>query len=99
MHKHGTKHEGCFSTIVKEKKWGDTESLCGWKSESGWSSPLRNSLSFLAKNLNIKTIFEAGCGDFNWLKKFDFSGIDYTGWDIVDELLEKANSNKGSREI
>ena len=33
------------------------------------------------------------CGDFNWMKNIDLNSIDYTGADIVEELIEKNREN------
>jgi hypothetical protein len=31
------------------------------------------------------------CGDFNWMKEVDLSGVDYVGADIVEKLIESNN--------
>ena len=35
----------------------------------------------------IKSIFDIPCGDFNWFRNLDLSGISYTGGDIVKKII------------
>ena len=39
--------------------------------------------------MNIMSILDLPCGDFNWMQKVDLSKIDYVGADIVEELINK----------
>ena len=43
----------------------------------------------LFKKLEIKTMIDLGCADHYWLSKVDLNSVDYTGVDIVPELIEK----------
>jgi cyclopropane fatty-acyl-phospholipid synthase-like methyltransferase len=44
-------------------------------------------LEKFVKIFNVKTILDIGCGDFNWMKHFNFKLIDhYVGVDIVEQL-------------
>jgi len=52
------------------------------------SEKLREELAGLLKEYNIKTILDIPCGDFNWMKEMDLAGIDYTGADIVSDLVD-----------
>jgi len=71
-----------------------------------WGSPSRSGGGSLPKNLrsyikilndfiirkDIKSILDLGCGDFYYFKTIDLSNIEYTGIDIVPDLI-KANNN------
>ncbi len=42
---------------------------------------------FLAKN-KIKSVVDMGCGDWQFSKTIDWSGIDYRGYDVVPSVIE-----------
>ena len=39
-------------------------------------------------DLNISTMLDIPCGDFYWMKNIELSNIDYTGADIVKEMIQ-----------
>ncbi len=43
---------------------------------------------FLKKN-NIRSVLDIGCGDWAFSRYVDWSGIEYTGIDIVEMVIEK----------
>jgi len=54
------------------------------------TEPMRKALPGLFKRYGIKSILDVPCGDWNWMQEVDLTGIDYTGWDIVPQVI-KAN--------
>ena len=68
--------------------WGSKESKSGVGSELSSTVNLRKELSFLFLKYKINSILDVPCGDFNWMSQMDLSGIEYTGGDIVEELIE-----------
>lgn len=76
-----------FGTIFNNKSWGDGESISGPGSSLHETRHLRRELPILLEEYNIKTILDLPCGDFNWMKEIDLSNYDYTGADIVSELI------------
>jgi chemotaxis methyl-accepting protein methylase len=42
----------------------------------------------LLRKYNIRSINDAPCGDFNYMKEINLTGIKYTGFDIANELTE-----------
>jgi len=49
---------------------------------------LRRELPILFQQFSIKTVFDAPCGDFNWMKNVvESTEIRYVGGDIVAELI------------
>lgn len=47
----------------------------------------------IIKKYNIKTISDAGCGDFSWFNKVNLTNVIYTGYDINDEMLKEVQKN------
>jgi hypothetical protein len=92
-----------FTDIYVNRKW-DAE---GWSNESAsgpgsslmFTSNLRRELPALIEQFGIKTIFDAPCGDLNWMKEVlaECHEVGYTGGDIVEPLIESNAATYGSR--
>jgi hypothetical protein len=80
-----------FEKIIKENSWsrGRHESPCGPGSSVKYTENLRLHLPLLVEKFNIKSILDAPCGDFNWMKLVvPALDVDYIGADIVSVLIE-----------
>jgi len=62
---------------------------CSTGSNLEQTKTLINQLPILFKQYNIQSILDIPCGDFYWMSNVDLTGIDYTGADIVDGIIEK----------
>jgi len=78
-----------FTKIYKDDLWNSAESSSGTGSELEQTKSLRNDLEKLFNELNITSILDLPCGDFKWMQEVDLSKINYTGADIVAELIDK----------
>jgi SAM-dependent methyltransferase len=90
--------EKVFNSIWKRNYWGNFESASGPGSTLEQTMNLRNSIpTFLHEN-SITSIFDAPCGDMNWMQEvIKRVPVRYVGGDIVAELIE-TNSLKYSNE-
>ena len=77
-----------FARIYQTNLWFDAESRSGTGSSLESTARLRDSLPPLLRSLNARRLLDVPCGDFNWMRHVDLSGIDYTGGDIVDAMIE-----------
>jgi SAM-dependent methyltransferase len=77
-----------FARIYQTNLWFDAESRSGTGSSLDSTARLRDSLPPLLRSLNARRLLDVPCGDFNWMRHVDLSGIDYTGGDIVDAMIE-----------
>jgi hypothetical protein len=80
-----------FEKIIKERVWTsklDLESPCGPGSSMEYTKNLRSQLGpFLLKH-NIKSMFDAPCGDYSWINQTKLpEDLKYIGGDIVDFLI------------
>ena len=81
---------GKFTKIYKLNYWGDKNSLSGPGSNLDSTKILRGELPKLIKQFKIKSILDAPCGDFHWMKKiYKKMNVNYCGGDIVDEIIKK----------
>jgi SAM-dependent methyltransferase len=83
--------KAAFDSIYKDAKWGANAEGAG---NSGTGSTVAATLiyrtflqQFLKEN-NIKSVVDAGCGDWEFSQAIDWTGIDYKGYDIVDAVVE-----------
>lgn len=83
-----------FTNIYQGNKWNGKESKSGNGSSLDATKKIRTNLPNLFKKFNIKTITDAACGDWNWMKTFinEIEFDSYTGLDIVKDIIFK-NTN------
>ena len=85
-----------FTAIYETNKWGSAESRSGTGSEVANTAYLRRELPLLLQRLNVRTLLDIPCGDFNWMKEIPLEGIAYHGADIVDALVADNNRRYGA---
>jgi hypothetical protein len=78
-----------FSEIFRENKWKSKVSASGTGSSLQATKILRERLPAILGELGIRTIVDAPCGDFNWMKALNYEFAEYYGIDIVPNLIEK----------
>ena len=90
--------EKIFNHIYKTSYWGNNQAGQG---HSGFGSTVdatliyRTFLQDFLKVNNIQSVVDAGCGDWEFSQAIDWTGIDYKGFDIVEDVI-KANIEKHS---
>lgn len=90
-----------FTEYYKTNFWQNPETLSGDGSTSEYTETLRKQLPILFAKLEVATLLDAPCGDYNWFQHvLRPTGLQYTGGDIVGELIERNNqifSNETTR--
>ena len=81
--------ERVFTWIYQRNWWDDPESRSGPGSTAARTELLRLRLSELFQELGIRSLLDIPCGDFNWMRLTDMPAVDYTGADIVPELVRE----------
>lgn len=84
-----SKHEEVFTDIFIKNKWNDSESVSGMGSNTHATKTIREELPKFFSELEITSLLDIPCGDFNWMKQLNWEGITYIGADIVEPLIEK----------
>jgi hypothetical protein len=91
------KIEEVFTDIYVNRKWDEpnksNESVSGNGSTLDYTKRLRQELPQLFDAFGIRRIFDAPCGDLNWMSHVlaKRPELDYTGGDIVQPLIDKLN--------
>jgi hypothetical protein len=78
-----------FSTIYRNNSWSNPESLSGLCSTHARTGVVREKLPELVKEFNIKSLLDAPCGDFNWMRLVKLGVDRYIGADIVPDLVAR----------
>jgi SAM-dependent methyltransferase len=78
-----------FSEIYKDNAWGDPETVSGGGSRLDRTAEVREILPVLLKTLKVKTLLDAGCGDWNWMSTLDLGAIEIQACDIVPQMMTR----------
>jgi SAM-dependent methyltransferase len=81
--------QAVFTRIYRDNMWGGTASISGPGSELPQTRVIAGALPALFQELQISSMLDIPCGDFYWMQHLDLSGLNYTGADIVQELVQK----------
>src|SRR3954471_18881233 len=85
----GQSIEEIFTTYYRENVWINDESVSGDGSTLEYTKNLRQELPLLFETLQINSILDAPCGDFNWFREVSRGPISYVGGDIVPDLIQR----------
>lgn len=79
-----------FTRIYETNWWGSEESVSGTGSTLAYTANIRAELPVLFERFGIRSVFDAPCGDFNWMHRVvESCDIDYLGGDIVPDLIAR----------
>lgn len=84
-----------FSEIYENNLWGDSESVSGRGSRLARTAVIRRELPALLEELGARSILDAPCGDFNWMRQTDLAGVTYIGADVVPSLISRNQRRYG----
>jgi hypothetical protein len=84
-----------MSAPFHKAKWtaGYPETVSGTGSMFKNTENVRSNLPEIIKKYNISSMFDAPCGDRNWIKHLDFDelGCTYNGGDIIEDVIKDIN--------
>lgn len=85
-----------FEAIYLSNVWRSDESASGPGSTLAYTKNLRGHLPELFEKFNVRRVFDAPCGDFNWMRSvLQGLSIEYVGGDIVQPLVEDLQRRYG----
>lgn len=88
--------EAVFHEIYYKKGFGGTKSISGHGASLEQTEAIRQEMPKMMEELNVKSLLDAPCGDFHWMKEMNFDIDKYIGVDIVSELIESNREKYGS---
>ena len=86
-----------FTEIHDSGRWDVGETRDGTGSTMRFTELLITDLPNLLRRWHVTSILDAGCGEFNWMRHCDLSGISYVGGDVVADklaILRRSRSTK-----
>jgi hypothetical protein len=87
-----------FTKIYKNNRWGSKETLSGEGSERSRMKHVTSELGRLVRELDIRSVLDAPCGDFNWMRDVNLDGVRYLGCDVVEDLINANIAREGEQE-
>ena len=90
-----------FEDIYENNKWemGQSESKSGFGSTLKFTENIRKFIVDFIREHRINTMLDTSCGDWNWMKIIQNELCDYTGIDVVEQLIKTNNENYSSNKI
>jgi len=89
-------YQELFLDIYKTNFWRDAESRSGTGSNLTNTKKLVDELPALFRTLEVTSILDIPCGDYYWMQKVPMHGIQYTGADLIEDII-KDNKQKHPR--
>ena len=86
-----------FVRIYRDNAWGDSESVSGPGSAIQPTSLFRDQIPLLLRDVGARSLLDAPCGDFNWMRMLDLGATRYVGVDVVPELIAANQARYGDR--
>ena len=78
-----------FQRIFRQNLWGNCDSVSGEGSNLERTRAIRSALPALVERYGVRSMLDAPCGDFFWMKEVGLEGVAYVGVDIVPELIAR----------
>lgn len=85
----GRSMEAIFTQIYRTNAWANEESVSGRGSILARTVVIRRELPGLLASVGARSLLDAPCGDFNWMRHVELPGVEYVGADVVPELVER----------
>lgn len=76
-----------FRKVFEDNVWNDAESRSGEGSNLAATVRVRSDLPAALRYYGIRSILDAPCGDFVWMKLVDLGQTAYIGGDIVPQIV------------
>lgn len=93
-------HRAVFEAIHRSQAWGDGESASGPGSTRERAASFVPDLLDLIRDLEVRVLVDAPCGDFNWMAPVADAVERYVGVDVVRALIGvNAERHAGSNRV
>ncbi|KAA9163611.1 class I SAM-dependent methyltransferase [Amycolatopsis acidicola] len=78
-----------YTDVYDSQAWESAESGSGTGSELRATDNVRERLPGLLRRLGARSLLDAPCGDWNWMRHVDLPVEEYFGVDIVPSVIEE----------
>jgi SAM-dependent methyltransferase len=84
-----------FTRHYRRRDWDDPESVSGRGSSLRSTEAIRSELPALFAEFQIRSVVDAGCGDFNWFRDLELDLASYVGIEVVEDLARRNEERHG----
>ncbi len=85
-----------FRRHYERRDWLEPETVSGRGSTLQSTATIRRELPALLAHLRVRSVLDAGCGDFNWQKTLDLDLESYVGIEVVEDLAALNRARHGT---
>lgn len=85
-----------FTRVYLQNTWEEPESRSGPGSSLAQTEAVRQELPSLLRRYGCRTLLDAPCGDFHWMKEVRLELDQYIGADIVKEMIASNQRRYGT---
>lgn len=85
-----------FRYAYRHNLWRGTETPSGAGSSLAQTRAIVSALPELCRRYDVSLLLDVPCGSFHWMTDADLPGIEYTGGDIVPEIVDEAARRHGT---
>ncbi|MGZ5020040.1 MAG: class I SAM-dependent methyltransferase [Chthoniobacterales bacterium] len=85
-----------FERVHAARAWGDEETISGPGSTAARTESIRRHLPRILKSIDARSLLDAPCGDYNWMRLMSLDLDRYIGVDIVPEIIARNQREFGS---
>ena len=85
-----------FGRIYKTDEW---EGGSGQGSRVGATERYRAVLETVVGAVDVRSVVDVGCGDWQFSQLVDWSGVSYLGLDVVPDVIDRNRSRFGGHEV
>jgi SAM-dependent methyltransferase len=85
--------EEAFVRMIQLNAQDGLESVCGHGSSLAQTAEIRQQLPLLFADFDVRSMLDAPCGDFNWMKLVISDVKEYVGADVLPELIAQNRRN------
>jgi hypothetical protein len=82
-----------YNRNLKMKENGKLETVSGYGSYVSKTKNCREFIEKIIKKYDIQTINDCPCGDINWMKLVNLQGVAYSGFDVINEIVDQNTVN------
>jgi SAM-dependent methyltransferase len=87
-----------FTQHYRRRDWLEPETVSGRGSTLQRTDTIRRELPALFRDLGIRSVLDAGCGDFHWFQAMDAQLDSYVGVEVVAELAAANQERYGNHQ-
>lgn len=87
---------GTFRLIYEKNHWNGPDSISGAGASRDQTLALETELPVLLQHLGVRHLLDLPCGDFSWMQHVTLPVTQYTGADIVPDLVAANQQRYGT---